>query len=95
MNCIVCAPPIFSLDRITEFSYNDSVMKDWTPEEIKELRARFGTTQKALADLLGVTRVYVGMLERAEKQPSQTLKLALSYVERELTEQENGKTERG
>ncbi len=70
-------------------------MRDWTPEEIKELRARSGITQKALADLLGVTRVYVGLLERAEKQPSKTLKLALNYIERELKEKENGETKRG
>jgi DNA-binding XRE family transcriptional regulator len=79
---------------ITKLSYNESVMRDWTPEDIKELRARFGITQKALADLLGVTRVYVGLLERNEKQPSKTLKLALSYIERKVTEKENGKTER-
>jgi DNA-binding transcriptional regulator YiaG len=72
-------------------------MRDWTPEDIKALRARFNVTQKHLADLLGVSRVYVGLLERNEKTPSKTLKLLLHYIEKELTaiETENEKEKGG
>jgi DNA-binding transcriptional regulator YiaG len=63
-------------------------MKDWTSEDIKSLRDRFNVTQKGLADLLGVTRVYVGLLERKEKKPSKTLKLLLSCVEKDLTKKQ-------
>ena len=70
-------------------------MRDWTPEEIKGLRAKFGMTQKTLADLVGVTWVYVGLLERNKKQPSKTLKLALSYIERELTAKNTEKRKGG
>ncbi len=67
-------------------------MKEWTPQEIKELRTSHSITQKAFADLLGVTRVYVGLLERNEKKPSKMLKLLLNYVEKDLTQE--GKRER-
>ena len=81
----------------TELSYNREAMKDWTSEDIRALRNRFNLTQEELADLLGVTRVYVGMLERKEKMPSKTLKLLLNFVEKDLTtkqmKDENG--ERG
>jgi DNA-binding XRE family transcriptional regulator len=83
----------FPLTMITELSYNRDTMKQWTAEDIKVLRTTFGITQKALADLLGVTRVYIGLIEREEKKPSKTLKLLLNCVERDLRENENG--ERG
>jgi DNA-binding transcriptional regulator YiaG len=63
-------------------------MKNWTSEDIKELRARFNVTQKGLADLLGVSRVYVGLLERKEKRPSKILKTLLNYVEKDLSARE-------
>ena len=67
-------------------------MKEWTPQEIKELRTSHSITQKAFADLLGVTRVYVGLLERNEKKPSKMLKLLLNYVgERLNTGRKKGK----
>ena len=72
-------------------------MKEWTAEDLKEMREAFNVTQKTLADLLGVSRVYVGLLERKEKKPSKTLKLLLDYVERDLatTENENEKGKGG
>ncbi len=67
------------------------MMKEWNADEIKQLRTRLGITQKALSKLLGVTKIYVGMLERNEKTPSMTLKLLLNYVERDLRANEKGK----
>jgi DNA-binding transcriptional regulator YiaG len=70
-------------------------MKPWKPGEIKQLRSGFNLTQQGLADLLGVTRTYIGLLERNEKTPSKTLKLLLNCVEKDLStsqnEKENGK----
>lgn len=69
-------------------------MRDWTPEDIRGLRARFNLTQQSLADRLGVSRIYVGMLERAEKKTlSKILRLLLNYIEKELIqiERENEK----
>jgi DNA-binding transcriptional regulator YiaG len=68
-------------------------MKEWIPQEIKELRTKHGITQEAFANLLGVSRVYVGLLERADKTPSQTLKLLLTCVEKDLAHK--GKRKRG
>jgi transcriptional regulator with XRE-family HTH domain len=65
-------------------------MKGWTGKEIRQLREHFHLTQKALGDLLGVTRVYIMLLEKeAKKGASKTLKLLLDYVEKDLNEKEN------
>jgi DNA-binding transcriptional regulator YiaG len=85
----------FPIDKITELSYTKSIMKEWNADEIKQLRTRYGITQRAFADLLGVTRVYVGLLERRDKTPSTSLKLLLNYVERDLRERENEKGKGG
>lgn len=70
-------------------------MSDWTPEAIKALRKRFRLTQTELAEMLGVSSLYVSLLERNAKTPSKTLELLLHYVEKELhqieTENENEK----
>lgn len=63
-------------------------MKNWTPEEIKELRERFKLSQQALSDSLGVSRNYIYLLEKGVKTPSKTLQLLLNCVEKELKKYE-------
>lgn len=59
-------------------------MKDWTPKEIKGLRAKHKLSQPALGNLLGVTGNYIYLLEKEAKRPSKTLRLLLDCVERHL-----------
>ncbi len=59
-------------------------MKLWNPEDIKELRTKNNLSQKALAELLGVSTNYVYLLEKKVKTPSKTLQLLLNCVEKEL-----------
>lgn len=66
-------------------------MRDWIPEEIKELRHDLKLSQKAFGDLLGVTRNFIYYLERGEREPSKTLKLLMDCVERQFKENEKGK----
>ena len=58
-------------------------MKQWTAAEIKDFRQRSGLYQKELADLLRVSTNYVYMLEKGVRQPSNTMKALLDYIERE------------
>ncbi len=74
--------------------YFKSIMKEWNADDIKQLRVRFGITQKTLAGLLGVTDIYVGMLERNEKTPSTTLRLLLKYVGKDLKERKRKRKRR-
>jgi len=55
--------------------------KNWTAEEIKELRNRLGLYQKDFAQMIGVTERYVIYLEKGVKQPSKTLMILLSMIE--------------
>ena len=70
-------------------------MREWTPEEIKNLRKRLKAPQWRFAELLGVTRVYVNYLEKGVKTPSMTLKLLLNYVERDLRNKKPRKGKEG
>ncbi len=56
-------------------------MKEWTPDEIKELRVKLKLSQQAFSDLVGVTRRYVIFLEKGVKRPGKTLKILLSRIE--------------
>ena len=56
-------------------------MKQWRKEEIKGLRKYLGLTQKEFAKMLGVTRVYIMMLETGRKQPSELLKKLFDCLE--------------
>jgi len=67
-------------------------MKEWTPEQIKDFRKRLNLYQKDFGALLGVTREYVGYLERGVRRPSRTLKALLNCLERQ--ENEKGKERR-
>jgi DNA-binding XRE family transcriptional regulator len=88
--CEVNCEVDFFLTMITQLYYNENTMKEWTGKEIRQLRERFRLTQKALGDLLGVTRVYIMLLEKEVKRgASKTLKLLLAYVEKDLTEKDN------
>jgi DNA-binding transcriptional regulator YiaG len=58
-------------------------MKNWTREEIKELRNRMGLSQALFGERIGTTRQYVYYMERGERIPSKTLMLLLSYIDNE------------
>lgn len=73
---------IFSLDNLTKLEYNE-VMKQWTPEEIKDFRLRLGLYQKGLAELLRVSTNYVYLMEKGVKKPGSTMKALLDCIERE------------
>lgn len=64
----------------TEFAYN-YFMKDWTAAEIKAFRKRLNLFQKDFAVIVGVTRQYIGYLEKEVKKPSETLKRLLDCLE--------------
>lgn len=66
-------------------------MKNWTPEEINNLRGKYNFSQPAFGNLLGVSGNYIYLLEKGVKNPSKTLKLLLDCVERQLNENEKGK----
>ena len=66
-------------------------MKQWTPEEIRNLREKHHLYQKDFAELLGVSRVYVNYLEKGVKRPSKTLRLLLDCVARQFKENEKGR----
>jgi transcriptional regulator with XRE-family HTH domain len=48
-------------------SPNDCKLVTIFAENLKRLRAQSGHSQEQLADLAGVHRTYIGMLERGEK----------------------------
>jgi DNA-binding XRE family transcriptional regulator len=63
-------------------------MKNWTPEEIKKFRKRLSLYQKDFAEMIGVTERYVIYLEKGVRQPSMTLKILLSMMEKQVNEKE-------
>ncbi len=80
----------FLLDKLTLLAYNIS-MKTWGPKDIRDFRKRFNLTQKELAELIGVTRNYVYLLERGVRKPGKTLQLFFECLERDLKEKEKGR----
>lgn len=66
-------------------------MKNWTPEEINNLRGKYNLSQPAFGNLVGVSGNYIYLLEKGVKHPSKTLKLLLGCVERQLNENKKGK----
>jgi len=64
-------------------------MATWTPERIKELRKRFNLSQPALGKMVGVSGVYIYMLEGGDRSPSKTLCLLLDRIEVELAAEIN------
>jgi DNA-binding transcriptional regulator YiaG len=63
-------------------------MKEWKKEEIREFRKTLGLSQEEFAKLLGVSRVYVMMLETGKRKPSSVLKRLLDCLEEK--QRENG-----
>ncbi len=60
-------------------------MPKWTPDKIKKLRLDMKLTQNEFGKRLGVSRVYVNLLEKGgEKKPSATLELLLDYIRKEV-----------
>lgn len=66
-------------------------MKNWNPEEIKEFRKRLSLYQKDFAQMIGVSMRYVIYLEQGLRQPSKTLKILLSILEKQENEKGKGK----
>ena len=66
-------------------------MKAWNPIEIRRLRKSLDLYQRELAELLGVTREYIILLEKGVKTPSKTLKLLLDCVEERTKKTKKGK----
>lgn len=60
-------------------------MKNWSPEEINNLRGKYKLSQPAFGNLLGVSGNYIYLLEKGVKTPSRTLRLLLNCVERQST----------
>lgn len=58
-------------------------MKNWTPEQIRELRKRMKLTQTMFGEQIGTTRQHVYYLERGERTASKTLMLLLDYIDKE------------
>jgi len=71
-------------------------MDAWTPERIKQLRKALEATQKAFAEMVGVTREYVNHLEKGVKIPSKTLCILFTCMEKKTKKEsdERGKNER-
>jgi DNA-binding transcriptional regulator YiaG len=64
-------------------------MKDWTSEEIEELRRKYKLTRRALGELLGgltVSTIY--NWERGLRNPSKATKVLLSRIEQDLLKKE-------
>jgi len=74
-------------------------MKAWLPEEIEVLRKSRKLSRRAFSELLGITGNYVYLIEKGVKTPSDTLRLLLDCVERQLNEkrkesEKDGKAQR-
>jgi DNA-binding transcriptional regulator YiaG len=61
-------------------------MKEWRPEEIKTFRQKLKMTQKAFGDMVGTSGNYIWMLERGDRRASRTLKILLSYLDKQENE---------
>ncbi|WP_027853864.1 helix-turn-helix domain-containing protein [Marinobacterium litorale] len=51
-----------------------------TPEQLKQARQALGLYQQAMADELGVSRVWVGLMERGEKEIEPRTALAVECL---------------
>jgi DNA-binding transcriptional regulator YiaG len=56
-------------------------MKEWTPEEIKNLRDAMNLSQQEFGQCLGVTRQAIYYIERGERKLSKILKRLLDCFE--------------
>ncbi len=76
------------------YAYNGS-MKQWFPPEIRDFRKRLKLRQVDFAELVGVTRMYVVLLEKGVRNPSKTLKILLSMIEQHENETKGGNEKNG
>jgi transcriptional regulator with XRE-family HTH domain len=52
---------------MSEHKNNNDILLQWLGKKIKFLRNTRGISQEELADIVGVHRTYIGMVERGEK----------------------------
>ena len=71
------------------------IMKDWTPQEIADLRAEYKLTRKALGQLVGVTVTAIYQWEKEVRTPLKTTKILLSRIEAELKSKMKGGEKHG
>jgi DNA-binding XRE family transcriptional regulator len=57
-------------------------MREWTNEEIRDLRSRLGLSQTAFGELVGITRIAVYYLEKGVRTPSKTLAILMDWIDR-------------
>ncbi len=61
------------------------IMKEWTPEQIRDFRKRLNLYQKDFAVMLKVTRTYIVHLEKGVKTPGDMLRAFLDCLEEKHT----------
>ncbi len=52
-------------------------------KELRQIRSRFGMTQEAFGEIIGVTKGYVGQLEREFKPITVTMEKLVRLLEKE------------
>lgn len=80
---------------LTQLTIMNINMNVWTPKHIRQLRKTVKLTQESFAEMIGVTRVYVNLLEKGVKTPSKMLCILLTYIERFDNENERRVIKRG
>ena len=66
-------------------------MREWTKEDIKDLRSRLGLSQTAFGELVGITRMAVYYLERGVRTPSKTLVILMECINQKEAERRKEK----
>lgn len=68
---------------LTKLTYSDGrYMREWTKEDMKNLRNRLGLSQTAFGDLVGISRIAVYYLEKGVRTPSKTLAILMECIDR-------------
>lgn len=67
-------------------------MKNWIPQDIKNLRMKYKLSQPVFGEMVGVSGNYIYLLEKGVKKPSKTLRILFGYIEKEI---ENGEGKYG
>ena len=70
--------------RVANLTELDYTLSMWDKYQILGLRKKYGLTQKDFGELIGVSKNYIYLLEKGVKEPSQTLQILLSYIERDF-----------
>lgn len=61
-------------------------MREWTKEDIKDLRNRLGLSQTAFGERVGITRIAVYYLEKGVRTPSKTLAILMECIDQKHKE---------